>query len=91
MVLHDGTLPGQAAWLAGYYRWPASLFAGEDGQVYLFDAQGQELTAPPPDGETGAGSWDLLAGTAAAFSAALERGDAAARAAFRPCGGRELL
>lgn len=91
VVLHDGTLPGQAAWLAGYYRWPASLFAGEDGQVYLFDAQGQELTAPPPDGETGAGSWDLLAGTAAAFSAALERGDAAARAAFRPCGGRELL
>lgn len=91
VVLHDGAQPGQAAWLAGYYRWPASLFAGEDGQVYLFDAQGQELTAPPPDGETGAGSWDLLAGTAAAFAAALERGDAAARAAFRPCGGRELL
>lgn len=91
VVLHDGTQPNQAAWLAGYYRWPASLFAGEDGQVYLFDAQGQELTAPPPDGETGAGSWDLLAGTAEAFAAALERGDAAARAAFRPCGGRELL
>ena len=91
VVLHDGTQPGQAAWLAGYYRWPASLFAGEDGQVYLFDAQGQTLTEPPPDGETGAGSWDLLAGTAAAFAAALERGDAAARAAFRPCEGRELL
>lgn len=91
VVLHDGTQPGQAAWLAGYYRWPASLFASEDGRVYLFNAQGQELTAPPPDGEAGAGSWDLLAGTAAAFSAALERGEVPARAAFRPCGGRELL
>lgn len=91
VVLHDGTRPDQAAWLAGYYRWPVSLFAGEDGQVYLFDAQGQELTAPPPDGETGAGSWDLLAGTAAAFSAAQERGDAPAQAAFRPCGELELL
>ena len=75
VVLHDGTLPRQAAWLAGYYRWPASLFADEDGQVYLFDSQGQALTAPPPDGETGTGSWDLLAGTAAACTAALERGE----------------
>lgn len=91
VVLHDGTLPEQAAWLAGYYRWPASLFADEGGQVYLFDERGQVLTAPPPDGETGAGSWDMLAGTAAACAAAMERGDAPARAAFRPCGGRAFL
>lgn len=91
VVLHDGTLPQQAAWLAGYYRWPASLFAGEDGQVYLFDSRGQTLTAPPPDGETGAGSWDLLAGTASACAAAMERGDAPAQAAFRPCEGRTFL
>lgn len=91
VVLHDGTLAQQAAWLAGYYRWPASLFADEDGQVYLFDSRGLALTAPPPDGETGAGSWDLLAGTASACAAALERGDAPVQAAFRPCQGRGLL
>lgn len=91
VVFHDGALPDQAAWLAGYYRWPASLFAGEDGQVYLFDDQGQTLAAPPPDGETGAGSWDLLAGTAAAYAAAMERGDSPDRAAFRPGDSRELL
>ena len=91
VVLHDGTLPRQAAWLAGYYRWPASLFADGDGQVYLFDSRGLALTAPPPDGETGAGSWDLLAGTASAWAAAMERGDAPAQAAFRPCQGRVFL
>lgn len=91
VVLHDGLSPQQAAWLAGYYRWPASIFAGEDGQVYLFDARGQALSAPPPAGEADAGSWDLLAGTAAAYAAAMERGDAPARAAFRPCEGREFL
>lgn len=91
VVLHDGTLPQQAAWLAEYYRWPASLFADEGGQVYLFDIRGQVLTAQPPDGEPGPGSWDLLAGTAAAYAAAMERGDAPVRAAFRPCEGRELL
>lgn len=91
VVLHDGLSPRQAAWLAGYYRWPASLFAGEDGQVYLFDSQGQALSAPPPDGETGTGSWDLLAGTASACAAAVERGDGPACAAFRPCKGRVFL
>lgn len=91
VVFHDGTLPRQAAWLAGYYRWPASLFADGAGQIYLFDARGQALAAPPPDGETGTGSWDLLAGTASACAAALERGDGPAQAAFRPCGDRELL
>lgn len=91
VVLHDGVLPHQAAWLAGYYGWPASLFADGEGQVYLFDGRGQTLTAPPPDGETGEGSWDLLAGTAAACAAAMEREDAPARSAFQPCRGRTFL
>lgn len=91
VVLHDGVLPGQAAWLAGYYRWPASLFADEEGQVYLFDAHGGALTAVPPDGETGEGSWDLLAGTAAAWTAACEREEVPAQAAFHPFGAQELL
>lgn len=85
VVLHDGVLPRQAAWLAGYYGWPASLFADGEGQIYLLDARGQALTAPPPDGETGEGSWDLLAGTAAACAAAMEREDAPAQAVLRPC------
>lgn len=73
VVFHDGVLPAHAAWLARYYRWPASVFVDEDGGVYLYDREGQGLTAPPPDGEVGEGAWDLLAGTASAYAAARER------------------
>lgn len=73
VLLHDGTRPEHAAWLARYYGWPASVFVDGDGEAYLFDAAGQSLCAPPPDGEPGEGSWDLLAGTAAAYEAALLR------------------
>lgn len=91
VVLHDGVLPEQAAWLAGYYQWPVSLFADGEGQVYLFDAHGDTLTVIPPDGGSGEGSWDLLAGTASAWAAAREREEVPAQAAFHPFGAQELL
>lgn len=90
VVFHDGTLPEQGAWLARYYGWPASVFVDSSGGVYLFDRLGAPLTAPPGSGETGEGSWDLLAGVAAACRAAMEREEERpeACAAFR--GKKEL-
>lgn len=73
VIFHDGTRPEQAAWLARYYGWPASAFVDEDGRVYLFDREGEALSRPPADGEGDGGSWDQLAGTAAAYAAAMER------------------
>lgn len=74
VLFHDGRRPAQAAWLARYYGWPASVFVDEDGGAFLFDHTGGPLTAPPEDGVCGGeGGWDLLAGTAAAYAAALER------------------
>lgn len=91
VVFHDGLLPEQAAWLAGFYRWPVSFFADEQGLVYLFDAHGNTLTIIPPDAESGEGSWDLLAGTASAWTAARERQEIPAQAAFHPFDAQELL
>lgn len=73
VVFHDARLPEQAAWLARYYGWPASVFVDEAGAAYLFDRTGGALTAPPPDAPPGEGSWDLLAGAAAAYAAATQR------------------
>lgn len=74
VLFHDGRRPEQAAWLARYYGWPASVFVDDSGGAFLFDHTGGPLTAPPEDGVCGEeGSWDLLAGTAAAYAAALER------------------
>lgn len=75
VLFHDARRPEQAAWLARYYGWPASVFVDESGGAFLFDHTGGPLTAPPEDGACGEGSWDLLAGTAAAYAAALERED----------------
>lgn len=74
VLFHDGRRPAQAAWLARYYGWPASVFVDDSGGAFLFDHTGGPLTAPPEDGVCGEeGSWGLLAGTAAAYAAALER------------------
>lgn len=75
VLFHDARRSEQAAWLARYYGWPASVFVDESGGAFLFDQAGGPLTAPPEDGVCGEGSWDLLAGTAAAYAAALERED----------------
>lgn len=75
VVFHDARRPEQAAWLARFYGWPASVFVAEDGGAYLFDHTGGPLTCPPADGDGGEheGSWDLLAGAGAAYEAATER------------------
>lgn len=73
VIFHDAVRPEQAAWLARYYGWPASVFVDEDGGAYLFDRTGGPLKRPPADSPENGGSWDLLAGTAAAYEAARER------------------
>lgn len=93
VLFHDAVRPEQASWLARYYGWPASVFADETGGVYLFDSSGGSLLHPPADGACGEGSWDLLAGTAAAYAAAMEREQARplACSAFRDRSRLELL
>lgn len=73
VVFHDACRPEQAAWLARYYGWPASVFVDEAGAAYLFDRTGGALTVPPPDSPPGEGSWEQLAGAAAAYAAAMQR------------------
>lgn len=91
VIFHDGLRPCHAAWLAAHYCWPASLFADEEGEIYLFGSDGKTLTAPPPDGTCCGGSWDLLAGTASAWDAACLREEIPAQAAFQPCAALDLL
>lgn len=73
VVFHDAVRAEQAAWLARYYGWPASVFVDADGGAYLFDRTGGPLERPPADSPERVGSWDLLAGTGAAYEAARER------------------
>lgn len=86
VLFHDGTRPEQAAWLARYYGWPVSAFLDETGGVYLFNEAGETLTRLPEDQPQEEGSWDLLAGAAASYQAALAQAQAEERDRLLACG-----
>jgi len=71
---HDGGCAACGAWLAGYYKVPASLFIRQDGgavEWFLLDGQGKRFTPVEIKGTTPActGEWDLFAGADCAWAA----------------------
>ncbi|HIT01730.1 MAG TPA: hypothetical protein IAC21_02765 [Candidatus Enterenecus merdae] len=71
---HDGRCAACAAWLARYYRLPASLFLRQQGRevtVWVLDGQGRLFEPPALPTATPAwtGEWDLLVGVEQAWAA----------------------
>ena len=70
---HDGRCAACAAWLAQYYRLPASLFLRQQGRevtAWVLDGRGRLFEPPalPPSAPTRAGEWDLLVGVEQAWA-----------------------